>query len=118
MTFLNTRSLGTWLVFWIILCKTLARERYHTGSLLDERGSHHDKCYSDSILIRNETLVYWVFGVYPQFCSLKTQKNTKFRKLDLFPSSGERWEKPTLSGALVRANLNHWTTSVSIYEKV
>jgi hypothetical protein len=31
-----------------------------------------------------------------------------FRKLDLFPSSGEGWETPTLLGLLGRANLNHW----------
>jgi hypothetical protein len=34
-----------------------------------------------------------------------------FRKLDLFPSSGERRETPTLLGSLERANLNHWTRS-------
>jgi hypothetical protein len=36
-----------------------------------------------------------------------------FRRLDLFPSSGER-ETPTLSGHLERANLNHWTTRVQV----
>jgi hypothetical protein len=36
-----------------------------------------------------------------------------FRKLDLFPSSGEGGEKtPTQLGSLKRANFNHWTTSV------
>jgi hypothetical protein len=33
------------------------------------------------------------------------QENTMFRKLDLFPSSGERGETPTLLGTLERANL-------------
>jgi hypothetical protein len=30
-----------------------------------------------------------------------------FRKVDLFPSSGEWWETPALLGPLERANLNH-----------
>jgi hypothetical protein len=39
----------------------------------------------------------------------KKTKNTTFRKLDLFPSSGEGGEKtPTQLGPLERANLNHW----------
>jgi hypothetical protein len=32
-----------------------------------------------------------------------------FRKVDLFPSSGERGKTPTQLGHLERANLNHWT---------
>jgi hypothetical protein len=32
---------------------------------------------------------YWVFGLCPSSGILKTQKNTTFRRLDLFPSSGE-----------------------------
>jgi hypothetical protein len=36
-----------------------------------------------------------------------------FRKLDLFPFSGEG-ETSTLFGPLERLNLNHWTTYVSI----
>jgi hypothetical protein len=32
---------------------------------------------------------YWVFGLCPSSGILKTQKNTMFRKLDLFPFSGE-----------------------------
>jgi hypothetical protein len=39
-------------------------------------------------------------------------KNTKFRKLDLFLSSGEGGETPTLLVRLERADLNHWTTHV------
>jgi hypothetical protein len=31
---------------------------------------------------------YWVFGLFPSSGILEN-KNTKFRKLDLFPSSGE-----------------------------
>jgi hypothetical protein len=30
---------------------------------------------------------YWVFGLCPSSGTLKTQKNTTFRKLNLFPSS-------------------------------
>jgi hypothetical protein len=41
----------------------------------------------------------------------QTKENTTFRKLDLFPSSGEG-KKPILLGPLERASLNHWTTDV------
>jgi hypothetical protein len=40
----------------------------------------------------------------------KTLGNTPFQKLNLFLSSGEGREKPTLLGPLERANHNHWTT--------
>jgi hypothetical protein len=33
-----------------------------------------------------------------------------FRKLDLFPSSGEGGGEDTQLGPLERANLNHWTS--------
>jgi hypothetical protein len=39
----------------------------------------------------------------------KKVENTTFRKLGLYPTSGEGGETPTLSGHLKRANLNHWT---------
>jgi hypothetical protein len=59
-----------------------------------------------------------VFGLYPSSLLLKTQqkivknsKNTTFRKLDLFPSSGEG--KPTLLGPLDRASLSHRTIDVT-----
>jgi hypothetical protein len=32
-----------------------------------------------------------------------------FRKLDLFPSSGQGGKTPSQLGPLERANLNHWT---------
>jgi hypothetical protein len=49
-----------------------------------------------------------VSGLFPSSCIPK--KNTTFRNLDLFPSSGEGGEKiPTQLGPLERANLNHWT---------
>jgi hypothetical protein len=37
-----------------------------------------------------------------------------FRKMKVFPSSGGGRETPTLLVPLERANLNHWTTHVSI----
>jgi hypothetical protein len=45
-------------------------------------------------------------------CSKKLE-NITFLKLGLFPSSDEG-ETLTLLGPLERANLNHWTTYVSI----
>jgi hypothetical protein len=53
----------------------------------------------------------WDFGVYPSSGILKKLENTTFRKLDLFPSSGEGWETRTQLDSLQRANLNHWTVS-------
>jgi hypothetical protein len=40
---------------------------------------------------------------------LNAIESTTFRKLVLFPPSGEGRKKPTLLGPLERANLNHWT---------
>jgi hypothetical protein len=70
------------------------------------------------------TLIVWVIVTFKiQFDSFsrtlsifrysKKLESTKFRKLDLFPSSG-KGETPTLLGPLERANLNHWTTHISI----
>jgi hypothetical protein len=42
-----------------------------------------------------------------------TIDNTTFRKLDLFPSSDE-WKTPNLLCPLKRADVNHWTTPISI----
>jgi hypothetical protein len=56
------------------------------------------------------TMVYVVqnfSGISPSSC---IPKNTTFRKLDLFPSSGEGGGEDTYSvGPLERTNLNHWT---------
>jgi hypothetical protein len=41
----------------------------------------------------------------------RTQKNTPFQKLDVFPSSGEGCETPNLLGPLERAYLNHCPVS-------
>jgi hypothetical protein len=54
---------------------------------------------------------YWVSGLYP---SSRILKNTFFRKLDLFQSSCEGWEKTTMLGQIETANYNHWKTYVSI----
>jgi hypothetical protein len=45
---------------------------------------------------------HWVDGLCP-----KHLENTTFRKLALFPSSGEGRETRTLLGLLERVNLNH-----------
>jgi hypothetical protein len=52
------------------------------------------------------TQTYWLFGLHPSSGILKTQKNTTFRKVDLFLSSGEGWETRTLFCPLERANLS------------
>jgi hypothetical protein len=44
---------------------------------------------------------------------LETPENTTFRRLDLFPSSGERWETHILLGPLERADLNRPVIYVS-----
>jgi hypothetical protein len=41
-------------------------------------------------------------------------ENMTFRELDLFPSSYEEREAPTLLGPLERDNLNHWTSLLDI----
>jgi hypothetical protein len=48
-------------------------------------------------------LFFFYFIHRPVFYKLE---NTTFRKLDLFPSSGEGEKTPTLLGPLERANLN------------
>jgi hypothetical protein len=50
------------------------------------------------------------FVHHPMFEKLE---NITFRKLDLFPSSGEG-EMPTLLDPVERANLNDWTTHVRV----
>jgi hypothetical protein len=53
-------------------------------------------------------------GLFPSPC---IPKNTTFRKLDLFPSSGEGGEKtPTQLGPLKRANLNPKTRVCPVIE--
>jgi hypothetical protein len=50
---------------------------------------------------------YWVFGLFPSSRVLGS-RNTTFRKVGLFSSSGERGETtPTQLGPLERVNL--WT---------
>jgi hypothetical protein len=57
---------------------------------------------------------YYDFGLCTSSGILKNTKNTTFPKLDLFPSLGEGEKTPTLLDPLERANLNHWTTYISI----
>jgi hypothetical protein len=45
-------------------------------------------------------------GLFPSSCIPKN----RFRKLDLFPSSGESGGEDTQLGPLERANINHWTS--------
>jgi hypothetical protein len=45
-------------------------------------------------------------------------ENTTFRKIDLFPFSGEGSETPALLGLLERDNLNHWTLLMDLTEHV
>jgi hypothetical protein len=49
----------------------------------------------------------WALSVF-QYS--KNHRNN-FQKLDLFPSSGEEQEAPTVLGPLERANPNHWSPS-------
>jgi hypothetical protein len=56
---------------------------------------------------------YWGFGLFP---SSDILENTTFRKLDLFPSSGEGGEKtPTQLGPLERVNHNHRHNCTCLY---
>jgi hypothetical protein len=62
----------------------------------------HLQCISEILGLRTLSIVLVLKN--------KLRKNTTFRKLDLFPSSGEG-KKPILLGPLERASLNHWTQS-------
>jgi hypothetical protein len=57
----------------------------------------------------SEFLSFWTLSIV-QYS--KKFENTTFRKLDLFPSSGQGGKTPSQLGPLERANLNHWTTQV------
>jgi hypothetical protein len=48
-----------------------------------------------------DTQNYWVFGLRPSFRILK---NTPFRKLRMFPSSGEIREISTLLGPVIEVS--------------
>jgi hypothetical protein len=56
-----------------------------------------------------KTQDYWVFGLCPSPGNIKNS-NTTFRKPDLFPSSGDGWESPTVLGPVYTANLNHFVS--------
>jgi hypothetical protein len=51
------------------------------------------------------TLIITGFLIFVHHPVFEELDNTTFRKLDLFPSSGERGETPTQLGPLERANL-------------
>jgi hypothetical protein len=53
---------------------------------------------------------FWILSIVRDS---KYLENTTFRKLDLFPSSSEGRETPTLLGSLEGANLNDCTTQVT-----
>jgi hypothetical protein len=47
-------------------------------------------------MVYNNIQGYWVFRLWSSFGMLKNTNNTTFRKLDLFSSSGEELEAPTM----------------------
>jgi hypothetical protein len=61
---------------------------------------------SDGAVWHSELLGFWTLPIIRYSEGLK---NTAFRKLDLFPPSGEGGKTPTLLGPLERVNFNHWT---------
>jgi hypothetical protein len=58
---------------------------------------------SDDGVYHSELLDFWTLSIVRYS---KKLENTTFRKLDLFPSSGEVWETPTQLGPLERADLD------------
>jgi hypothetical protein len=56
----------------------------------------------------------WVSELCLSSGIVTTKKNTAFRKMDLFPFSGEGKETPTLLGPSERANLYHCSRSIVI----
>jgi hypothetical protein len=61
------------------------------------------KSSDDGVLLHFKESCFWTLSIVQCFL-----KNTTFRKLDLFPSSGKIKVAPTLLGPLERASLNHW----------
>jgi hypothetical protein len=57
------------------------------------------------MMMMYNTQDYWVFGL----CPFSNILENTFKKLDLFPSSGEQVEGTTLLNPLQKDNLNHWT---------
>jgi hypothetical protein len=55
------------------------------------------------IYMHSELLSFWTSSI------VQYSKNATFRKLDLFPSTGQEGKTPSQLGPLERANLNHWT---------
>jgi hypothetical protein len=91
-------------------CTTQTTPTQATAVALYLSTDHHIKWRIYEMLV-HMMMVYntrdcWVFGPSPSSGILK---NTTFRKLDLFLSSGDGWETPTQLGSLERTNLNHWS---------
>jgi hypothetical protein len=62
--------------------------------------------YITNTVVNSELLLFWTLFIVRN----SKYKKTTFRKLDVFPSSGEGKETPTVLGPpLERSNLNHWT---------
>jgi hypothetical protein len=58
---------------------------------------------------------YWVIILFPS-SGIVEKRETTFRKLDLFPSSGAAGENtPTPMGPLEKPNLNHWPNRVGFF---
>jgi hypothetical protein len=68
--------------------------------------------YNVQTMVYN-TQNYWGFWTLSIFRYSEKIENTKFRKLNLFPSSDEG-QTPTLFSPSETASLNHWTTHVTI----
>jgi hypothetical protein len=60
-----------------------------------------------------KSLAFWILSTD---WNSKWLENTTFQKLDLFLSSGDGRETPTLLGPLGRANLNQWTNVHGIWD--
>jgi hypothetical protein len=60
------------------------------------------------------TQKYWDYGLYPS-SGVPGSRNTTFRKLHLFPSSGERGVEDTYSIGPLRDNLKHWTWAFGLF---
>jgi hypothetical protein len=70
----------------------------------------NNQCYLFCILRKLGQCVKHIRSlVIPLWTSFTVLENWTFRKLDLFPSSGQGKKTPTLLGPLERPNLDHWT---------
>jgi hypothetical protein len=107
MDILTVRAfLLTWWIEWRFACTEV-----HNFKITERKTFDNLRHIAEGLnisSIQNVTMDYCVFGLCPSPGILKTQKNTTFRKLDLFPSSDEEWETPTLLDPLERANPSYF----------